>query len=231
MLKIAKKYISTNSKLVISDEWKSYKCLRRAGYSIDSVNHSKTFVKAKPHYIMAGNSKVAVQVHTNNVENLWSRMKRISKLFYGIHSKHFQGVMDECLMLISFKCYNHKSIKGWIQILQSFIPKIHNKIKWHQDERYKRLIFNKYKTEMEIDELPQFLKYKNDDKTENTNANPNPKKRKMECSTNLMEPIKKKKINEVIDSTTILKGKHKKPQKTIIVTHQNYSTILGYLGE
>ena len=108
-----------NCKLVLSDQWKSYKCLKRAGFNIDSVNHSREFVKKEPHCLLSGNNKILIKVHTNNIENMWSRLKRITKLVHGISRKHFSGVIEESLLLMTFKCYNRDSIKGWINILKN----------------------------------------------------------------------------------------------------------------
>jgi transposase-like protein len=53
---------------IFSDEWASYKCLAKHGYLHSTVCHKREFV-----------AKSDPSVHTQNVENLWMRLKRVLK--------------------------------------------------------------------------------------------------------------------------------------------------------
>lgn len=68
---------------VYSDEWKAYDKLPLYGYPHDTVNHSK-------HQYVAG------RVHTQNIENFWSNMKRgIKGVYRHVDAQYLQAYADE----------------------------------------------------------------------------------------------------------------------------------------
>lgn len=75
-------HIATTS-TIYSDEWRAYKNLPLAGYLHYAVNHSnKEYVKTV--------------VHTQNVENLWSNMKRgIKGVYRHVEPQYVQAYADE----------------------------------------------------------------------------------------------------------------------------------------
>ena len=81
---------------------------------VKNRNAAKEFVKKKPRYLVVGERTIHVKVHTNNIENLWARLKTITRLFHGILVKKFADVLDESLLLRTFRCYNQQSIISWI---------------------------------------------------------------------------------------------------------------------
>ena len=90
---------------------------------------------------MGKNSKKKIKIHTNTIENLWSRLKRKSKEFYGIHWKNLSGVVDECMLLLDLKCYNQKTLITWLNIMKEIDLKgSHNQpqVYWHEDQRKKK---------------------------------------------------------------------------------------------
>lgn len=79
--------------LVYSDEWKAYKKLDLHGYPHASINHSKS------RYV-DGN------VHTQNVENLWSNMKRgIKGVYRHVDPRYLQAYIDEYAFRYSHRNY------------------------------------------------------------------------------------------------------------------------------
>jgi len=68
LIPIIKKWISVDSKYVISDEWRSYNKLRDLKYNHHKVNHSKNFVDQENPLI-----------HTQTIENRWGQIKAIMK--------------------------------------------------------------------------------------------------------------------------------------------------------
>ena len=75
---------SVNSNATIySDEYRSYVNLHRAGYRHRSINHSKS-------------QFVLGHIHTQNVENLWSNMKRgIKGVYRHVDAKYLQAYANE----------------------------------------------------------------------------------------------------------------------------------------
>lgn len=76
------KNVSTTA-TVYSDEHGSYRTLVRRGYAHQTINHSKQ------QYVIG-------QTHTQNVENLWSNMKRgIKGVYRHVSSNHLQQYANE----------------------------------------------------------------------------------------------------------------------------------------
>jgi transposase-like protein len=68
---------------VSTDEWKSYKGLNRLGYKHETVNHSRE-------------EWARGDVHTNNLENFWSRVKNsIRGTHIHVSKKHLQKYLVE----------------------------------------------------------------------------------------------------------------------------------------
>lgn len=68
---------------IYSDEWSSYKNLRKHDYSHSTIKH-------RQHQYVYGN------VHTQNVENLWSNMKRgLKGVYRHVDAKYLQAYVDE----------------------------------------------------------------------------------------------------------------------------------------
>lgn len=82
LLKQIQENISPKSR-VITDEWGGYKQLIKYGYTHDSVNHKKKeFVRG--------------DVYTQNIENVWSHLKRgIYGVYRIVSKKYLQAYVDE----------------------------------------------------------------------------------------------------------------------------------------
>lgn len=77
---------------IYTDEWPAYKSLRQYGYLHD-------FVRYKTH------NYARRQVHTQNIENVWSHMKRrITGVYRVVSKKYLQAYADE----YAFR-YNHRN--------------------------------------------------------------------------------------------------------------------------
>jgi transposase len=82
LLPMIDKNINSNAK-VYSDDWGAYRTLPRRGYIHDTVVHSKQ-------------QFVAGRVHTQNVENLWSNMKRgIKGVYRHVDAQYLQAYANE----------------------------------------------------------------------------------------------------------------------------------------
>lgn len=67
---------------IYSDQWGAYRTLPRLGFKHASINHKETYV--------VGN------IHTQNVENLWSNIKRgITGVYRHVDPKYLQAYVDE----------------------------------------------------------------------------------------------------------------------------------------
>ena len=72
-----------NSAVVYSDEHGAYKLLVKKGYEHNHVTHSK-------------NQYVIGNIHTQNIENLWSTMKRgIKGVYRHVDAQYLQAYADE----------------------------------------------------------------------------------------------------------------------------------------
>ena len=67
---------------IITDQYTSYQSLRKLGYNHDFVNHTKTFVVG--------------DIYTQNIEGIWSTMKRgITGVYRVVSKKYLQAYVDE----------------------------------------------------------------------------------------------------------------------------------------
>ncbi|MEK7572202.1 MAG: IS1595 family transposase [Patescibacteria group bacterium] len=67
---------------IITDQYPSYQSLRKLGYNHDFVNHTKTFVVG--------------DIYTQNIEGVWSTMKRgITGVYRHVSKKYLQAYVDE----------------------------------------------------------------------------------------------------------------------------------------
>jgi transposase len=68
---------------VYSDEWRSYDALDKLGYSHATINHSeRVYVRG--------------DMHTQNIENLWSNIKRgITGVYRHVDAQYLQSYIDE----------------------------------------------------------------------------------------------------------------------------------------
>ena len=69
--------------IIFSDEWASYQNIDKNLYLHDTVNHTLHFVDPES------------GVHTQNIESLWSSIKRKFKYMKGIHKSQLQSYLDE----------------------------------------------------------------------------------------------------------------------------------------
>jgi transposase-like protein len=68
---------------VYTDEYSSYRLLKRAGYNHKRVNHSEKVY-------------VSGDVHTNTIEGFWSLTKRgIGGVYHSVSKKHLQDYLSE----------------------------------------------------------------------------------------------------------------------------------------
>lgn len=96
----------SNEARVITDEYPSYKGLVREGYKHDFVNHKKTYVMG--------------DIHTQNIENLWSILKRgIYGVYRNVSKKYLQAYIDE----YSFR-FNNRSTKNMFNTLLSEVVNV-----------------------------------------------------------------------------------------------------------
>lgn len=93
---------------VITDEYRSYTQLKKHGYQHDVVNHRVSYLTKK-------------DVHTQNIENVWSHLKRgIYGVYRHVSKKYLQAYADE----FAFR-YNHRKDAGQMfRILLNQVMKI-----------------------------------------------------------------------------------------------------------
>ena len=78
---------------VVTDQYSGYVQLKKHGYKHDFVNHGVTYVTKK-------------DVHTQNIENVWSHLKRgIYGVYRHVSKKYLQAYADE----FAFRYNNRKS--------------------------------------------------------------------------------------------------------------------------
>ena len=91
---------------ILTDEWAAYKNLHKFGYLHDAVNHG-------------GWEFVRGDIYTQNVENVWSHLKRgITGVYRIVSKKYLQAYSDE----YAFRYNNRKSSEQMFEILLSQIP-------------------------------------------------------------------------------------------------------------
>jgi transposase-like protein len=89
---------------IYTDEWPAYKALPQYGYTHGFVRH-------KTHNYARG------QVHTQNIENVWSHMKRgINGVYRVVSKKYLQAYADE----FAFR-YNHRKESMFELLLQQIV--------------------------------------------------------------------------------------------------------------
>ena len=89
------KNIKDNS-VVITDEHKAYHSISNT-YNHHSVNHSAgQYVNGEAVFEKRDLGRVAVKIHTNSIESVWSHLKRgINGIYHWASKKHFQKYFDE----------------------------------------------------------------------------------------------------------------------------------------
>ena len=93
LLKQIQEHVSPKAR-VITDEYKSYTQLPRFGYRHDWVNHRWEHVRG--------------DIHTQNIENVWSHLKRgIRGVYRVVSRKYLQAYVDE----YAFR-YNNRKVGG-----------------------------------------------------------------------------------------------------------------------
>jgi len=94
LLKQIQEHISPKAR-IFTDEWRGYIQLSYKGYGHDSVNHSAT-------------EYVRGEVHTQNIDNVWSHLKRgIFGVYRIVSAKYLQAYADE----YAFR-YNNRKFDG-----------------------------------------------------------------------------------------------------------------------
>lgn len=92
---------------IYSDQWGAYTTLPKLGYRHNSINHKETYVNKN--------------VHTQNVENLWSNMKRgITGVYRHIDAKYVQNYADE----YAFRYSNRNNPQPMFLTLMEKVQKI-----------------------------------------------------------------------------------------------------------
>ena len=92
LLEVIERRIAPNS-TIYSDCWKSYNCLKQAGFIHCAVNHKVNFVDPTS------------QAHTQNIERVW-RDLRAAIPKYGIRTKHYTGYIAEFIFKRQHKYEN-----------------------------------------------------------------------------------------------------------------------------
>ena len=77
---------------IITDQWRSYNRLAQHGRFHWNVNHAVTFVDPLTGY------------HTQDIESLWSRVKRAFRIHNGIPFNLLQEYLDEFTFRNNVKC-------------------------------------------------------------------------------------------------------------------------------
>lgn len=92
---------------IYSDQWGAYKTLPKLGYKHDSINHKIKYVKNN--------------IHTQNVENLWSHIKRgITGVYRHVDAKYLQAYVNEYAWR-----YSHRKQSGMMfELLLGQVSKV-----------------------------------------------------------------------------------------------------------
>ncbi len=92
---------------VITDEWGGYVQLPKYGYRHDFVRHAETYVVG--------------DIYTQNVENLWSQIKRgIAGVYRVVSKKYLQAYIDE----YTWRYNNRLSNGGMFDILLQQVTEV-----------------------------------------------------------------------------------------------------------
>ena len=104
LLPLIKQYIVPGS-IIISDCWKAYNCLKKAGYRHYTVNHSKNF---KDPITLA---------HTNTIEGSWLHTKR-SLPKYGVKKKFLAGYLASFLWKREVRRQKRDPFEEWMKLIR-----------------------------------------------------------------------------------------------------------------
>lgn len=92
---------------IITDEWPSYTQLKKQGYAHDVINHKKHYARG--------------DIYTQNIENVWSHLKRgIYGVYRHVSKKYLQAYADE----FAFRYNNRKISQKMFKTLLERIPDI-----------------------------------------------------------------------------------------------------------
>jgi len=92
---------------VITDEWRAYTQLPRYGYPHDFVNHQHTYVNG--------------DIHTQNIENVWSNFKRgLRGVYRNVSKKYLQAYADE----YAFRYSNRFSGGKMFDLILAQVPNV-----------------------------------------------------------------------------------------------------------
>jgi transposase len=106
LLKQIKENVSPEAR-VITDEFSSYVQLPKYGYAHDFVNHKSTYV--------------VDDIHTNNIENVWSNFKRgVRGVYRNVSKKYLQAYADE----YAFRYSNRASGGRMFDLILAQIPTV-----------------------------------------------------------------------------------------------------------
>lgn len=106
LLKQIKENVSPQTR-VITDEYRSYAQLPKFGYHHDFVNHKETYVKG--------------DIHTNNIENVWSTFKRgVRGVYRNVSKKYLQAYADE----YAFRYSNRYSKEKMFDLILNQVPNV-----------------------------------------------------------------------------------------------------------
>lgn len=93
---------------VMTDEWKGYTQLSKYGYSHDFVTHSH-------------GEYARGDIHTQNIENVWSHLKRgITGVYRIVSTKYLQSYANE----FAFRYNNRQNQARMFEILLSQVPQV-----------------------------------------------------------------------------------------------------------
>jgi transposase-like protein len=106
LLKQIQEHVSTEAR-VITDEYQSYTHLPKFGYKHDWVNHSRWEFVHK-------------DIHTNNIEGVWSHFKRgVTGVYRVVSKKYLQAYVDEFAWRYNNRQYNGKMFERLLnQVIQ-----------------------------------------------------------------------------------------------------------------
>lgn len=104
LLKQIKENVSPQTR-VITDEYRSYTQLPKYGYPHDFVNHQETYVRG--------------DIHTQNIENIWSNFKRgLRGVYRNVSKKYLQAYADE----YAFRYSNRLSTGKMFDLILAQVP-------------------------------------------------------------------------------------------------------------
>lgn len=107
LLQQIKENISPQAR-IMTDEWRGYNQLSQYGWEHGSVTHSASqYVKG--------------DIHTQNIENVWSHLKRgITGVYRFVSAKYLQAYADE----FAFRYNNRRSKENMFDVLLNQVPNV-----------------------------------------------------------------------------------------------------------